>query len=97
MIFESIILSQLSENNTRNRAIDRTERGTFWDDLLELVEEVEREDALHKEQDALRKKIKRTKRKQQELRAKKESTDGLPKYDRPSGQWVDVETGEIIE
>lgn len=82
MLFESIIISQLSNANTRDRVIDRHERGTFLDDLVELVEEVEREDERHK---------------MQERRAKRESTDGLPKYDYPSREWVDVETGEVIE
>lgn len=85
MLFESIIISQLSENNTRNRVIDRMERGTFWDDLAAFADEVERESEL-------RKRMKKNKERQ----AKKESTDGLPKYDKPSGLWVDVETGEVI-
>jgi hypothetical protein len=85
VLFESIIISQLSENNTRNRVIDRMERGTFWDDLAAFADEVERESEL-------RKRMKKNKERQ----AKKESTDGLPKYDKPSGLWVDVETGEVI-
>lgn len=89
MLFESIIISQLSENNTRNRVIDRFERGTFWDDLAVFADEVQRESEL-------RKRIKRNKKEQQERRAKRESADGLPKYDNPSGLWVDVKTGEVI-
>jgi hypothetical protein len=89
VLFESIIISQLSENNTRNRVIDRMERGTFWDDLAAFADEVERESEL-------RKRMKKNKEERQERQAKKESTDGLPKYDKPSGLWVDVETGEVI-
>lgn len=75
MLFEAIVLSQLFEANTRNRAIDRTERGTFWDDLDDFADEVSRQVELKKQ----RKK------------------NGLPKYDRPTGQWVNVETGEVID
>lgn len=48
MLFESIIISQLWRQNTRARAIDNTERGTFWDDLAAFADEVDREHELQK-------------------------------------------------
>ena len=75
MLFESIIISQLYEANSRNRAIDHVERGTFWDDLAAFADEVDREHELEKRIKEARKNA---------------------KFDRPTNQWVDVETGEVI-
>lgn len=84
MLFEAIVLSQLLEANSRNRAIDRSERGTFWDDLADFANEVDREE-------------RRSKKENKKRPVKKESTDGLPKYDKSSDLWINVETGEVID
>jgi hypothetical protein len=90
VLFESIIISQLSDANTRNRALERHEQGTFLDDLAEFADAVEREAQLRKLEKKLR---------SEQLAAEAEAAtteERIPKFDPDTGKWYDPETGEVI-
>jgi hypothetical protein len=88
VLFESIIISQLSDANTRNRALERHEHGTFADDLAEFADAVEREARLRK--------MEKKKRRAAAETPTEPEHDGKPKFDRATGEWFDPETGEVI-